>query len=92
MTRELTESQLIDKCMHAVLSLKLLPKQNDDKKLHWCYMTERFLIKQSSCRVEYSFNVENHKMILFFSKIQLKVLFTENKLICVKKIFSFMSF
>lgn len=52
MTRELTESQLIDKCMHAVLSLKFLPKQNDDKKLHWCYMTDRFLIKQSSCRVE----------------------------------------
>lgn len=90
MTRELTESQLIDKCMHAVLSLKLLPKQNDDKKLHWCYMTERFLIKQSSCRVEYSFNVENHSF--FFSKIQLKVLFTEKKLICIKKIFSFMSF
>lgn len=89
MTRELTESQLIDKCMQAVLSLKFLPKQNDDKKLHWCYMTERFLIKQSSCRVEYSFNVENHS---FFSKIQLKILFTENKLICVNKIFSFMSF
>lgn len=65
MTRELTESQLIDKCMHAVLSLKLLPKQNDDKKLHWCYMTERFLIKQSSCRVEYSFNVENHSFLFF---------------------------
>lgn len=42
MTRELTESQLIDKCMHAVLSLKFLPKQNDDKKLHWFYLTERF--------------------------------------------------
>lgn len=39
MTRELTESQLIDKCMHAVLSLKLLPKQNDDKKLHALLIT-----------------------------------------------------